>query len=147
MASILIIFGSTGGNTELVVDKVSEILQKKHKVTVRRAEESNIQEASNFDLCILASSTYGHGILQPYMAPVHQKLINQNFKDQKFAVIGLGDFKYDRPYNIASARILKDGVEKAGGQLVNEPLLINKSPIPFLDEKVTKWAEDLSKEL
>lgn len=145
MSSILIIYGSSGGNTKLVVDKVSKILQESHQVEVQIAENSNIEDAKNHDLCILAAPTYGHGILQPYMAPVHQKLINSDFKDQKFAVIGLGDHKYDRPFNIASARILKDGIAKAGGELINEALLINKSPIPHLDTKVKDWAQELSK--
>ena len=75
LAKILTIFGSTGGNTELVVDKVTEILESKgHQVDIRRAEESSYEDFKDHDLYLLASPTYGHGVLQHEF----QKLADQS---------------------------------------------------------------------
>ena len=43
------------------------------------------------DYTILASSTYGHGVLQDHFIPYAQKLEHLDFSGQCFAVIGLGD--------------------------------------------------------
>jgi len=148
MTSVLIIFGSTGGNTELVCDKVSQILrEKKYKVTMQRAEQSNSSDIKKYSYCILASSTYGQGILQDHMLKFIRKCSEVDFKNRKFAVIGLGDNKYSTEYIIESAKILEKTITKNGGLLVVPSLRINKTPVTHLSNEIKKWALDLSKKL
>jgi flavodoxin I len=81
MSSVLIVFGSTGGNTELVCDKVTEVLNNaNHQVTVKRAEQSNINDLANFDVLVFASSTYGQGLLQDYIEPLYFEIKKTGLK-------------------------------------------------------------------
>ena len=145
MAKVLIVFGSTGGNTELVTDEVAEVLKKGgHKVDVKRAEQSSEGDLKGHDLYILASSTYGEGQLQDHMYKYFYGL-KKSLKGKKFAVIGLGDSKYNTEYVMESANILEKGIKKLDGELVTNALRINKTPVPYLNTLVKTWAEKLSK--
>lgn len=145
MASALIIFGSTGGNTELVTDKVAEVLGKKHKVTVQRVENSSVKDLNGYDVYILGCPTYGHGQLQEDMVPFHADLLKTNLKNKKFAIIALGDNLYDKYYTLEAGAILTKAVEERSGDIISPPLYIHKSPVPHLNDRITEWAEDLSK--
>ncbi|MFC1655829.1 flavodoxin domain-containing protein [Patescibacteria group bacterium] len=146
MASVLIIFGSTGGNTEIVTDEVAEVLSNSgHKVTVQRAEESDVKDLKGYSLYIFASSTYGQGLLQDHMLKFFYKVKQTSLKGKKCAVIGLGDNKYNTEYVIESAKILEKGIKEIGGKLIVPALRINKTPVPYLDTSVKDWAKKLSK--
>ena len=146
MASVLIIFGSTGGNTELVTDKVTEILSEKgHKVVVQRAEESKISDFKKYKYCILAGSTYGQGLLQGHMKKFMKGFSDSELKGKKCAVIGLGDNKYNTEYIIEAAKILEKLVGKYGGELIMQALRINKTPVTYLNTTIKAWATKLSK--
>lgn len=144
MASVLIIFGSTAGNTELVTDKVAEVLTlKKHKVAVQRAELTKESDLSKYKYIILGSSTYGQGLLQEHMLKFMYNL--KSLKGKKCAVIGLGDPKYNVEYVVESAKILENEVKEKEGELILTSLRIVKSPVPHLNTMVKDWAEKLSK--
>ena len=148
MASVLIIFGSTGGNTELVCDEVSQVLrEKKHKVIMQRAELSDPSDMKKYKYCILAGSTYGQGLLQDHMARFIKKCSPSDFKNKKFAIIGLGDNKYNTEYIVEAARILEKAITKNKGILVSQTLRINKTPVTHLSTTIKKWATNLSKQL
>ncbi len=144
MASVIIVFGSTSGNTEMVCHKVAEVMRsQKHQVTVQRAELSEIKDIKGHDICILGASTYGHGLLQDHMIPFIKELKKSNLKGQKFAIIGLGDDKYDNHYNVESSPIMQHAVKEVGGEVIHEALEINRSPM-WQMIKVEEWAQELS---
>lgn len=145
MASVIIIFGSTSGNTEMVCKKNAQVLEDNgHEVKLQRAELSSPDEIQGHDLCILAASTYGHGIIQDHMIPFIKEFKKKDFASQKFAVIGLGDDKYDNHYNVESAYILEEAIKSVNGQIITEePLMINHNPMWQLDQ-VKKWTESLA---
>jgi len=144
MPSVLIIYSSTAGNTELVTDKVAEVLtQKKHKVAAQRAENTKESDLKNYKYIILGSSTYNQGLLQEHMLKFMYYL--KSLKGKKCAVIGLGDPKYNIEYVVESAKLLEKGVKEKGGELILEPLRIVKSPVPHLNASVKNWALKLSK--
>jgi flavodoxin len=146
MAQIQCIFGSTSGNTELTVDAVAnQLAEAGHSVTVKRVENSNINDLTNADLTILGASTYGHGIIQDHFIPFLEAMKKIDLKGKKFAVIGLGDPKYDLQYHIESAKILEAAIKDQGGELICRALRISKSPVPHLNGIIAKWAEDLAK--
>ncbi|MBI5411903.1 flavodoxin family protein [Candidatus Peregrinibacteria bacterium] len=143
---ILIIYGTTGGNTEMAAEQVADVLRKNgHTVELKRVEKSTPQDATSADLCILACPTYGHGVLQEHFVPFHAALKQADLKGKKYAVIGLGDPKYDAQYHVESATIIEEAIKGAGGELVCPALKISRSPVPFLDTLIQKWAEGLSK--
>lgn len=144
MASIIIIFGSTSGNTEMVCQKAAQVLRSRgHELKIQRAELSKPSDIEGHDLCILAASTYGHGIIQDHMIPFVKEFKKHDFSNQKFAVIGLGDDKYDDHYNVESAYILEEAIKSTNGQIIStEPLMINHNPIWQLG-KVEEWTNSL----
>lgn len=147
MASVLIIFGSTGGNTELVADKVASVLiDKRQKVTVERAERLDVKKIRKFKVCIFAGSTYGQGLLQEDIKALFSKH-DFSLKRRKCAVIGLGDNKYNVEYVIEAANILEEKIKERNGKLIIGSLRINKTPVTHLDKSIEKWAEELSKNI
>jgi len=146
MSSVLIVFGSTGGNTELVCDKVAEVLtNSKHLVTVKRAEQSAISDFEGFDVLVFASSTYGQGLLQDYFEPLYFEIKKAGLKGKKCAVIGLGDNKYNVEYVVEAAKILENMVKDGGGELIVPSLRVNKTPVTVLNTLINDWAVNLSK--
>lgn len=143
MSSVLIIFGSTGGNTELVTDKVSEVLSTKHTVTVQRAELTKESDLTKYKYLIFACSTYGQGLMQEHMMKFMYYL--KSLKGKKCAVIGLGDPKYNVEYVVESAKTLETKIKEKDGELLTTALRIVKSPVPHLNTSVKDWATKLSK--
>jgi flavodoxin I len=141
---ILIIFSTVGGNTELVVDAVANLLAPDiFEITKKRPEISDPQEIKNFDLTILASPTYNQGTLEDNFKTFVKDFVKQDFSNQKFAIIGLGDSKYYPEYLTESASILEDIIKKTGGQMVVPALRIGVNPIKMLDKLVPKWVDKL----
>lgn len=148
MKKIVIIFGSGGGNTEIVCQKVAEILQKNGAdVTLKRVETSSPQEIFASDLCILAAPTYEHGVILDHFFPFLQELNQTDLQGHPMGVIGLGDPKYDLHYHLESANTLVTAIKEAEGNLFHHPLRISGLPFPHLDGRITKWAEEISKKL
>ncbi len=144
MAKVKIIYGTSGGNTELVCQKVAEILETaNHSVELHKAKSTQPEDFLGADLLILASPTYGHGILEQYMDRCLAQVKDLDFTDQSFAVVGLGDMKYDEDYFIESAKILTEFMESRGAKSLLAPLMIARSPIPQLETRVVLWANQL----
>ena len=146
MAKVLIIYGSSSGNTELTCQQVAEVLQKhRHKVILQRVESTDISDLRLGKVVILAAPTYEHGVIQHHFFPFLKQLKDTDLKGKPMAVIGLGDDKYDDHYNVESANILEKAIKESHGELICHALRVNKNPITQLTERITEWAEDLSK--
>ena len=146
MASVLIIYGSTGGNTEMVVESAAEMLRaKRHKITLKRAEVSKAADLLKADVIILASPTYGHGLLEGYMAKFAKGLRDLDLKGKSCAVIGLGDPKYEAQYHIESAAILESALADAGGKIILPALRISRTPVMHLKGIIPHWTGQLIK--
>ena len=143
MKKIVIVYGTTGGNTEMAAEAVAELLAKKHKVDVKRAELSNAKDLLKYDVCILASPTYGHGLLEAHMAKFAKGLKEIELKGKSCAVIGLGDPKYEQQYHIESAPILEKKLESAGGKLLLPALRISMTPVMHLKGFIPHWTNQL----
>lgn len=146
MTKIGIVYGTTGGNTRLVCQKVATELEAAgHKVGMHRIVETSEHVFEEYDTFILGSPTYGHGQLDPHIIPFYDSLEGKvDLSGKKFAIVGLGDSKYDDDYNIESAVILREFALRHGGEIIYEPLLINKCPIPHLEERVQVWGKKLA---
>jgi flavodoxin len=119
----------------------------KTTVHIHNAKLATPTVCQQADVLILASPTYGHGQLDQYMDRLISQMPQVDFGGKPCAIVGLGDDLYDHDYRIESVRILVEFVEKHNGKLVVPPLGINKSPVPYLETTVTKWAENLLKKL
>lgn len=149
MISFLFIYGTTSGNTEMVVDWLAQILEKKgHQIQVQRAELSVPQDIMKGEICVFASPTYGHGLLQDDMMGFIKKLRGDtSLRGKSCAVIGLGQFKYDMEYHVEAAPLLEKAIEELGGKLILPSLRVSGPPVPHLNTYIKAWAEQLMKKL
>ena len=146
MARVLIIYGTTGGNTELTVEEVADLLKaKKIEAKIMKVEkytfDSLWEEMRVAEFLVLASPTYGHGQLQEHMIPFLQKLSMMKLEGKPYAVIGLGDPKYDNHYHIESSTILEQALNKCGAKKIHYALRISRSPLLQVDNLILKWTE------
>ena len=124
----LIIYGTTSGNTEYVVERIQEGLQDRGmQVTLERVEVAQPEDAKNYDLLILACPTYNVGRLQEYFEPFYEKLVKADLKDLPAAVVALGMSK-DYDIYAEAADYLETGLQKAGAKQILPTLRIDGMP-------------------
>lgn len=151
MAKIKIVYGTGGGNTELVCEKVTQVLQSRgHEVTMLKAKLTDPVvlmdpvQSGTFDLLILASPTYGHGQLEQYFEKFLAKMEAVDLTGKNCAIIGLGDPKYDNDYHIESAKVIMDFLKRKGAKIVGMPLRVSRCPLPLIKGHVDLWAEKMA---
>ncbi len=128
----------------MVVESVADFLKaKKFKVQAERAETSKAKDLLKYDVCILASPTYGHGLLEGYMAKFAKGLKEIDLKGKPCAVIGLGDPKYEKQYHIESAPILEKKLTDAGGKILLPALRVSRTPVMHLKGIIPHWTGQL----
>ena len=148
MKSILFVYGSVGGNTQLATEAVASLLEaKKFKVALQRAEFCDPSELLKADACVLASPTYGHGSLETTMAHFVEKMKGMNLKGKLCAAIGLGDPKYEAQYHLESAPLLEKALVEAGGKLALPALRISRTPVMHLKGLIPAWTNQLAEAL
>lgn len=150
--SLLIVYASTSGHTEFVVDTLIEALKTSvpHlRVRSQRAESTKPEELVSEDVLLLASSTWNTGNVEGQLNPHMHDLLFSKGEDTHLtnipcAVIGLGDKRYY--YTARAAEKLKEYVESHGGSLLLPPLKIINEPYDQ-EEKVKSWAKEFVKAL
>lgn len=147
MSTVKIVYGSGGGNTELVCEKVAAVLeQKNHKVYLLKAKLTEPKDVGGFDLLILASPTYGHGLYERFFAQFMAKAETElDVAGKKCATIGLGDMLYDPDYHVESGKMIQQFLKRKGALMPIIPLFVTKSPVPQLEGRIATWAENLDK--
>lgn len=142
MPSIQIIYASTSGHTEYVVQKLVEFLEsQKLEVQSTKAEQAKPEDLSKGDLLILASGTWNTGGVEGQMNPhMHDFLLTKakdvDLKGKKVMLIALGDHRYF--YTCRSGEHMRKFVMSHGGKVIEPSLLIVNEPYDQ-DEKIEKW--------
>ncbi|MBI5421809.1 flavodoxin family protein [Candidatus Peregrinibacteria bacterium] len=145
MSSIHIVYASVGGNTQMVVETVADLLKSKgHRVSSMRAELSDPKALLDCDVCVLASPTYGHGTLEAAMDEFVHKMKGLKLGGKPCAVIGLGDAKYELQYHLESAPKLEKVLTEAGGKVLLPALRISGTPVMHLKGLIPAWVEKFS---
>ena len=90
MKKIGLIYGSSTGNTENIVQRLSNILGV-NNTELKEISQINVEEISSYDKLILASSTWGQGDLQSDWENFETQLDNVDFKNKTVALIGLDE--------------------------------------------------------
>ncbi len=143
-----IIYASTSGHTEYVVERICSTLgNKAPDVQVRRirAEQATADDLTKGDAMLLASGTWNtggpEGQLNPHM---HGLLLdrakNVDLKKKPVAMVALGDERYR--YTAKAGDHLQLFVESHNGTLLGERLTIVNEPYEQ-DGKIADWAGDL----
>lgn len=139
MSKVLIVYGSTTGNTESVADAIAKFMEEKgQKVEARNAADVAVENmADGFDAVFLGSSTWGDDSieLQDDFIPVFDDLGKAGLKGKKVAVFGCGDSSYE--YFCGAVDAIEEKVEDLGAVLLGDSLRIDGDP-DISD--VTAWA-------
>lgn len=150
MTKILIIYATVSGNTELVVEKIIQILNEQKlaknlelQITSKRVDLANANEILQSDLTILASPTYGQGTVEAHFLPFLKQMNKLDLTDSKLAVIGLGSPRFYPEYLTESAGILEMEIKKSSGNLIVPSLRIGGEVLKMLDKLVPNWTNKL----
>ncbi len=148
MASLHVIFASTSGHTEYVVDTMIAEMQKKDKTIViekQRAETAKAEDFLRGDELVLASGSWNtggsEGQLNPYMhAFLTGPADSADLQGKHVAVIGLGDDRYF--YTARAQDILDQYVKTHNGSLLEPSLRIVNEP--YGQERIIRtWSAQL----
>lgn len=148
MASIHIIFASTSGNTEHVVETVVEHISQNHadiEVSTQRVEEAEPQDLLRGDLVVLASSTWNYDGVEGYLNMYMREFLEKRAKDADLngrgvGLIILGDDRYY--YTGRGTERFMQYLMGHNGKSCTMPLLIINEPFGQ-EEKIVEWAEKL----
>jgi flavodoxin I len=143
-----IVFASTSGHTEYVVQAIIEPLRSTTpdwEIEETMAEKAQPQDLLRGDVLLLASGSWNtgsiEGQLNPHMwALLHDKAKTLDLAGKPCACIGLGDHRYF--YTARAADHLQDYVTAHHGRLVVPTLKIINEPYGQ-EEAVRVWGQQL----
>ncbi|MCK4649230.1 flavodoxin [bacterium] len=140
MAKVIVVYGTTTGNTETLAEGVVSGLKKGGaEVMAKNVTEASVDELTGYDGIVLGSSTWGEGELQDDFISFHEAMDKISLTGKKAAVFGPGDSSTYPDTFCTAVGILEKRLEKCGAQLVAEGLKIDGDVQPAM-----KQAEDWS---
>lgn len=89
MKPVGIFYGSTGGSTKSVAEKIKKALGK--EAHLHDISESDIETIQNYDNLVFGTSAWGIGDMQDDWEDFIDNLNEVNFEGKKLAIFGLGD--------------------------------------------------------
>lgn len=150
--SIHIIYASTSGNVEHVVETLSAFF-KKHapdiSLEVQRAETANGDDLHRGDLIILGSGTWNTGGIEGQLnmhmhALIHERAKDVDLQKKPITFISLGDERYYFRTR-CTEHFLRFQREHNGTLFVSPFILVNE---PYgQEEKIEKWGGKILEKL
>ncbi|MDR2670030.1 MAG: flavodoxin [Desulfovibrio sp.] len=145
MADVLIVYGSTTGNTETVADNIAEILKGSgHNVTVQDAGKTDPAGlCAGRDCVLFGSSTWGDDsiVLQDDFAVLFEAFDAIGASGVKTAVFGCGDSGYT--YFCGAVDSIYDKLEELGAHLIAPKLKIDGDPADA-DDEIASWTAEVA---
>jgi flavodoxin I len=143
-----IVFASTSGHTEYVVDALIDSLKSiipGWEIEETMAEKTQPQDLLSGDVLLLASATWNTGGIEAQLNPhmwvlLHDKAKTLDLAGKLCACIGLGDHRYF--YTARAADHLEHYVEAHHGRLIVPTLRIVDEPYGH-EETVGAWGKQL----
>jgi flavodoxin len=146
--SLHIVFASTSGHTEYVVDALIDSLKSiapGWEIEETMAEKAQPQDLLSGDVLLLASATWNAGSIEGQLNPrmwvlLHDKAKNLDLAGKPCACIGLGDHRYF--YTARAADHLQHYFKAHHGRLIVPTLRIIDEPYGQ-EETVRVWGKQL----
>lgn len=141
MSNILIIFGSTTGNTEFTAETIRDYLEdKSHEVNFLNVSDTNTSELGNsYDLYLLGCSTWGTDeieLQEDFVDFFDDMKDGPSLTGKSFAVFGCGDSSYE--YFCGAVDVIEERSEKMGARIVTDSLRIDGEPE---ESEINEWIE------
>lgn len=147
--SVHIVYASTSGNVEHVVDVIETALREflpGIALTRVRADAATPEELLKGDVLLLASGSWNtggiEGQLNPFMhALLKEKAAGIDLAGKQVAIVALGDERYR--YTAKSGDHMEEFVTTHGGVTLGERLVILNEPYGQ-EDAVNDWTKKLS---
>lgn len=148
VSSITILYASTSGHTEYVVEQLVAFL-KEHSptlnVTVKRVEQAVPEDCTASDVLVLGSGTWNmHGQEGQLNERMHTFLFDRcrdvDLSATPVALISLGDDRYH--FTTRATEHFMRFLKEHGGKTLLMPLTIVNEPYGQ-EEKIRKWGEKM----
>jgi flavodoxin I len=147
-----IIYASTSGHTEYVVNALQTYLQRRNgalNIEMQRAELAKAEDLLKGDVLLLATGTWNTGGIEGQLNPhmhvlLKEKAAGAQLNGKKVAVIALGDSRYR--YTAGAGIHAEEFVRSHGGELIVESLTIVNEPYGQ-EQKVDEWGAILLSKL
>ncbi|WP_027720866.1 flavodoxin [Maridesulfovibrio zosterae] len=140
MSKILVVYGSTTGNTESVGEDIAKILEDNdHSVDIHRASEVSVNGlAEGYETVFLGCSTWGDEEieLQDDFIPIYEDLDKAGLSGKNVAVFGCGDSSYE--YFCGAVDVIEEKSESLGAILLSDSLKIDGDPD---SDEVAMWTK------
>ncbi len=142
MASVLIVYGSSTGNTKKAAELVDETLRAKgFDVTVKDVVDADPSELTgDYAAAFLGCSTWGaiEEEVQEDFLPLYEAMDGMSLEGRKMAIFGSGDSGYAVFCKAVDA--VEEKVRERGASLLVESLKIDGKP-DWAEEDIRKWVE------
>ena len=147
--SLSILFTTSSGHTEFVVDTLIDTLQKQSKdlhITKQRAELTKPEDLKKSDILLLACGTWNTGNVEGQLQPYMHDLLMNLCKDIDLtgiaaAAIGLGDERYH--FTAKAADRLTDFLKTHNAKMLLPTLKIINEPFDQ-KKKIDVWAKEFA---
>jgi flavodoxin I len=145
MKKVLIIYGSTTGNTEDMAGMVkAEIEQSDFEAEVKDVIQAAVADlTADHDLLLLGCPAYGDDEieLQEDFADFYEQLNGIQLNGKAFAVFAPGDSSYE--HFCGSVDMLEEKMAALGGKLVTDGLKIDGEPGDYKEE-ISSWTNSIT---
>ena len=148
MASVLIVYGSTTGNTTYVAEMAERILAAAG-ATVKVVDAADAEPdglCNGYDAVLFGCSTWGDDEieLQDDFIPLFDSFDSIAAKGKKVAVFGCGDSSYT--YFCGAVDSIEQSLNALGATVVTESLKIDGDPHSVKSD-IEDWANQVAKSL
>ena len=144
MQRVLILYGSTTGNTEFVAQHIAGLLEKRGiSVEIKDVAKAHVRDlSSEAELVIMGCSTWGEDEigLQEDFEPFHEHLCRTDLSGNNFVLFGCGDSGYK--HFCGAVDLIEQTIRNRGGEILHHSLKIDGEPEESLDQ-INKWLSDL----
>jgi len=144
MAKIILVFGSTSGNTEDLTESVVDGLKSGGaEVTVKNVTDASVNELKDYDAIVFGCPTYGDGELQDDFIDFSAAMSNISLEGKKAAVFGPGDSGSYPDTFCQAVDILEDMLKKYGAKIVVDGLKVDGDVIAAIVDAET-WGSEVA---
>ena len=146
-AKVIVIYGSTTGNTEILAKGVVEGLKRSGiEAMVKNVTEAGVNELLDYDVIVLGSSTWGEGELQDDFLDFYDKMGSVSLTKKKAAVFGTGDKEGYPDTYCEAVNILEDRLKECGAKIITESLKVDEDIEPAMED-AKSWGEEIAESL
>lgn len=147
MAKVILVFGSTTDNTEMLSEHVAAGLERGGAgVTVKNVTEASVDELADYDAIVFGCPTYGEGDLHDDFVDFHDKMDGIALEGKKAAVFGPGDSEGYPDSFCTAVDILEEALKKCGAEIVTEGFKVDGEVEPAFED-AEAWGLKVAKSM